>query len=332
MQSSESSDTTHQNPNPQQSDPSHETKSDEDAPQEGKVSFQITTAMSSDFMKGLEIGKISAKLDALSEENKELRENLKKFEENNEALSHHNQKQEETIRDLESSQEKLQKELEDVKKEKEQLRIEFTDKNEILTKQLEALTRDFEAVENENRELKRSLEELKTNNNSLRQDVDSLKEENQQLKDEVGNLKAGHKEIREKLECKETRLALGQVAWLLEAEIWKAVLPDQNMGYTGILKSMKRWLKNNSRKPKGKAAQKRWEDLKRTLNWDEEDHIYALKQLKELRTEDAHPEKVDLEVARRQLIEGNYVADVDKKNCEDIIDMVETARKLNNSK
>ena len=249
------------------------------------------------------------------------------------SLQDHNQKQEDLIPALESSQEKLQKELENVNKAKERQRIEFEEKmstfstkNEILTEKLKALTKEFEAVENENKDSKGSLEELTNNNNSLKLTVDSIREECQQLKDE--NLKAEHKEIREKLECKETRLALGQVAWLLEAEIWKAVLPDQTMGYTGILKSMKRWLKKNSSSPEGKAAQKRWEDLKKKLNWDEEDHIYALRQLKELRREDAHPGSIDLEVARKQLNEGEYVADVDKETCEQIIDMVLTAKSI----
>ena len=245
------------------------------------------------------------------------------------SLQDHNQKQEETIRALESSLEKLQKELENVNKAKERQGIEieektstFRTKNEILTvEKLEAPTKEFEAVENENKELKRSLEELTKSKNSLR-------EENQQLKDEMGNLKEEHKKIREKIECKETRLAFGQVAWLLEVAIWKVVLPDQTMGYTGILKSMQRWLKKNSSTSDGKAAQKRWDDLKEKLNWDEEDHKYALRQLKELRREDAHPGSIDLEVVRKQLNEGEYVDDVDKETCEQIIDMVLTAKSI----
>jgi hypothetical protein len=244
------------------------------------------------------------------------------------SLQDHNQKQEETIRALESSLEKLQKELENVNKAKERQGIEieektstFRTKNEILTvEKLEAPTKEFEAVENEKKELKRSLEELTKSKNSLR-------EENKQLKDEMGNLKEEHKKIREKLECKETRLALGQVAWLLEAEIWKVVLPDQKMGNTNILKSMERWLMKNSGTPEGKAAQKRWDNLKEKFNWDE-DHKYALRQLKELRREDAHPGSIDLEVARKQLNEGEYVADVDKETCEQIIDMVLTAKSI----
>lgn len=243
------------------------------------------------------------------------------------SLQDHNQKQEETIRALESSLEKLQKELENVNKAKERQGIEIeektsTTKNEILTvEKLEAPTKEFEADENENKELKRSLEELTKSKNSLR-------EENQQLKDEMGNLKEEHKKIREKLECKETRLAFGQVAWLLEVAIWKVVLPDQKMGYTHILKSMERWLEKNSRTPEGKAAQKRWDDLKEKLNWVEEEHKYALRQLKELRREDAHPGSIDLEVARKQLNEGEYVDDVDKETCEQIIDMVLTAKSI----
>ena len=302
------------------------------------------------FAKGKEMGEISEKINSLSEENNKLREKLKTVKKDNAAMNQKIGSQEKTIRALESSQEKLQKELENVKKAKERLRIEieektstFSTKNDILTEKLEALTKEFEAVENENKDLKRSLEELTNSNNSLKQTVDSMKkenqqmvdsikEENQQLKDEMGYLKAEQKEIRDTLECKETRLALGQVAWLLEEEIGKAVRPGKNMGKTGILYSMERWLEKNSKNPEGKAAQKRWDDLKEKLNWVEKDHIYALGQLKELRKKDAHPENVDLEEARKQLNEGDHVADADKEICEEIIDMVVTARKLNSSK
>ena len=286
-----------------------------------------------------EIGEISGKANGLSEENNRLREKLNRLKKENDALKKkvdamesQNNKHGETIRCLESSRDKLQKELEKVKTAKDRLRIEVEEKtsklsaeNTILTEKLENLTKEFEVVESENKELQRRLEELTNTCNSLKKNVDSLREENQELKEE-------HKKIREKLECKETRLALGQIAWLLEKEIWKAVLPDQKMGYTGILKSMERWLERNSSTSDGKAAQKRWDDLKEKLKWNEKDHKYALKHLKELRREDAHPDDVNLEVARKQLNEGEYIADTDKETCEQIIDMVLTARILNNSK
>ena len=297
------------------------------------------------FAKGKEMGEISEKINGLSKENTQLREKLKAYKKDNTemnqkigSLQNCNQKQEETIRSLELSQEKLQNELESVKEAKERLRIEieentskFSEENTILTKKLEDLTKEFEAVENENRELKRSLEQLKDSNNSLKQTVDSIRDENKQLKDEFKSLKAEHQKICEKLECKETRLALGQVAWLLEAEIWKAVLPNQKMGKTGILRSMEKWLRKNSSNLEGKAAQKRWDDLKEKLNWNEDDHPYGLQQLKDLRKEDAHPEGVDLEEARHQLKEGDYLADTDKEVCEQIINMVIEAKKLNSS-
>ena len=277
------------------------------------------------------MGEISEKISGLREENSKLKEKLKTFKKDNAAmnqkidtLQNHNKKQEETILALESSQEKLKKELEDVKKAKEQLRIEiegkifkFSAENNALTKKWDDLTKEFEAVESENKELKET--------------VDLIKQENQQLKDEMGDLKVEHKKICEKLERKETRLVLGQVAWLLEAEIWKAVLPNERMGKTAILKSMERWLTKNSSRPEGEAAQNRWDNLKRELSWHDRDHKFAIKLLKDLRVRDAHPEPVDLEEARKQLKDGEYVADTEKDLCEEIINMVSTARKLNNT-
>lgn len=288
-----------------------------------------------------EMGEISEKLSGIKEENNKLREKLKRFREDNAAmkqkigsLEDQKRKQEDTIRSLESSQEKLLKELENVKNAKDKLRIDLENKistlsakNTILTEKFEALTKDFEAVENENKELKRSLDELTGSNNSLQKTVESIGEENAKLKDDIGILKEEHAMIREKLRCKETRLALGEVAWLLEKEIWLHVLPDKKMGTTRILNSMERYLKKNA----SSEEKKRWEDLKGKLNWDEEDHKSALKILKDLRLDDAHPKNVDLEVARKQLKEGNYVAETEKKSCEEIINMIVAARKLNNT-
>ena len=306
--------------NQQQSDPLTPTSNQYVAVrEEGMPQFMASVHFSSK-----EMGEMSERINSLGVKNNELRDKLKTFKKDNEAmnqkigsLQNRNQKQEETIHDLESSQEKLQKELENVKAAKEQLRIEFdkktselSTKNEKLTKKLEDMTKKFEAVEKENKELKRSLEELKNSNDSLKKTVDS---------------------ISEKLEKKEARLQLGQVAWLMEAEIWKAVMLDEEMGYSGVLRSMNYWLIENCSSPEGKEAQKRWDNLKGKLNWNEKKHRWALKQLKELRLEDAHPRDVDLEDARKELKEGKHFARRDKKTCEEIIDMIITARKLNSS-
>ena len=292
-----------------------------------------------------EIGEINQKTNGLNEENEKLREKIKDLKRQNDALKqkietmeNQSHKQQETIRIMESSQDKLQKELEKVKTAKDRLRVEFEEKsskfnaeNKILAEKLETLTSEFEEVEKENKELKRRLEELANSNDSLTKTVDVIKEENQQLRKDMTKVKEENKKISEKLECKERRLALGQVAFMLEQEIWKIVLPDETMGTTAVFKSMERWLKRNSSKPEGKAAQKRWDELQSKLNWDEEDHKFGLKHLKQFRINDAHPSKVDLEVARKELNEGGYFSNQEKEICEEIINMVVIAKQLNKS-
>ena len=320
-------------------------------------SAETTAAVRALFLAN-RMGEISEKTQKLNSDYDKFKEKIKVLKKENhtlkqtiETVKNQNREQDETIRNLKASHDKLQKELQEVKAENNLLQIEIESanaKNNVENRkykdQLDALKKELEEVENENKELKRSLEELTNSNNSLKQEVDSIKEENRQirdenkqikeenkqLKDEFGSLKVDHQRIGKKLECKEASLALGQVAWLLEAEIWKAVLPNEDMGKTGIFRSMKRWLKKNSSEPKGEEAQKRWDDLKDKLHWDEEEHPYGLKQLKALRIGDAHPE-VDLEVARKQLKEGDYLAGTDKKVCEEIIDMVIKARELKSS-
>ena len=298
----------------------------------------------------LAFGELDEETNAFNEENSRLRDEIKMLKKQNDALRQKveemesaNEKQGETIRTLESSYDKLQKELARVKQDKDQLRVEieektskFSTENKILAEKLQKLTNDFEAVEKENNELKRRLEQLTNSNNSLKQTVDLMKKENTGLKDEMGNLKADHENLKanheslradyEKSKGKEARLALGQVAYLLEAEIAKVVLPKVYMGKTGVLKSMKHWLKDNSSKGKGKEAQERWEALQVKLEWKEDKHKMALSLLKGIRIKDAHPEPVNLKEARKQLREGGYIGDLYKKSCEEIIEMLVTLK------
>ena len=158
-------------------------------------------------------------------------------------------------------------------------------------------------------------------------ELEEVKKENKELKLKLEELT----KTCERLENRETRRALGQVAWLLEKEIWKKVLPDKEPGTVAIFKTMEEWLQESKSNDEGIAAQKRWDDLKLKLNWKEiswekKHHKKALKVLKNVRKEDAHPSEVDLEVARQQLSEGGHVAEWQIESCTDIISMLETLR------
>ena len=243
-------------------------------------------------------------------------------------LEKNNRRQIETIRSLEQAQEKLQKELETVKDAKDKLRIELEEKtsksskeNEILREKLHNLTKEFEAQKNENRDLKRNVANLTS-------ELSFMKGEKEELKNDVEELKEKYNKIQEKLDRKEIKLALGQVSWILEEEIWKIVLPNIESGKTGLLYSMERWLKRNSQTGDGKAAQQRWDTLKIKLNWNECEHKPALKLLKDLRVGDAHPTDVDLEEVSKQLKEGDYIPEPERDFCQQIIGMIETIRSV----
>ena len=201
------------------------------------------------------------------------------------------------IHDLESpnqKHDKIEKELEKIKTERDRLQTEIellSTKNDVLTKKLETLTKELEKVTKELEKVTKTCE---------------------------------------RLEKMESRLALGQVAWLLEKEISKAVLPDKKMGTVRIFDSMEEWLEENKLSAEGIAAQKRWDDLKiklkwKEISWNKKHHRKALYLLKNVRKVDAHP-KVDLEVARQQLTEGGHVAEWQIESCMDIIDMLETLK------
>ena len=189
---------------------------------------------------------------------------------------------------------------------------------------------DLESQNQKHDKLEKELKKIKTERDQLQTEIKLFSTENEVLAKKLETLTKELEKVAktcEELEKKETKLAIGQVAWLLEKEIWKAVLPDEEPGTVAIFHSMEEWLDENKLSAEGIAAQKRWDDFKLKLNWKERSwrekhHRNALYLLKKLRKEVAHPPKVDLKVARQQLIEGDYVANYQKESCTDIIDML----------
>ncbi|XP_028392301.1 uncharacterized protein LOC114516893 [Dendronephthya gigantea] len=181
-----------------------------------------------------------------------------------------------------------------------------TAENDKLRQDIAILLERMEIVENDNKE--------------LREMVESVNKKNQDLDDEM-------KSLRELLEAKK-RLQLGQIAWELEEKIWDYVLPNQKKGSTAYLKSMKHLLESEDLSLEEKEEGKRkWEELKRKLKWNEKRHKHALWLLKQIRFNLAHPD-VTVEMARKLIKEGSYVAEIEKKSCEEIIDMIVTLENI----
>lgn len=219
-----------------------------------------------------------------------------------------------TIEELEKEVEVMKKKLDDMHKKDEEIKA-LEEKIEDMKSQIE---KQKEKIDRLRLELEEKTSKFNTENKIVVEKLEALTKENNELKRRL-----------EELESNQKILALGQVAFVWEKMIWKAVLPDEKMGKTGIFKSMEHWLKKNSSSPKGKAAQKRWDNLKDELKWNDEDHRFALSLLKKIRLKVAHPEPVDLKKARKQLKDEDHVADADKDLCGEIIDMVETLETRN---
>ena len=122
-----------------------------------------------------------------------------------------------------------------------------------------------------------------------KEEIKHLKQHNEYLEQELGK-------IKEKLDGMEARLTLSQIAWSLESEIWKNVLPGEEMVKTCILYTMKQFL-NDGDDDETEAARRRWYTLQTKMDWKENRHKEALQVLKDLRIDDAHSKKVDLEEA-----------------------------------
>ena len=315
------------------------------------------------------IKELKGKLSALHDQNKKLEVEINKLRNNfqkkstqqNDAVSEsQNQKQGETNCVFEFSTVNLQEELQKVttasntsrdqndnlqdkinelEKEMEKKSMQ---ENNATTSQNQILGETSHVAQSSTNQLWKELQEIKKENNQLRKDIKKLQcnvtkltnkflsvtKSNKSLKKTVRK----HQQIEKKLKEMETRLALGQVAWCLEKEIWKAVLPNEEMGRTCIFQSMEQWLLENSSLSEGQEAEQRWKDLQDKLGWKDSIHRYGLKLLKEVRSSDAHPENVDLKEAKKQLKEGDYIPGPFKKRCEEIIDMVINAQQLNSSR
>ena len=69
---------------------------------------------------------------------------------------------------------------------------------------------------------------------------------------------------------------------------------------------MKKWLKNHGNTREGQERQITWNDLQTNSNvvWCD-DHVDAIKNLKEVRNPLAHPKKINLTQARQEVPQNN---------------------------
>ena len=205
--------------------------------------------------------------------------------------------------------------------------MKITKENELL-KRLEAVKRNYEKVEKEDKNLKRDLDNLIKKVDEIQRKFDHKEIVEKENKKEIKHLKQHNEyldqelgKIKEKLDGKEARLALGQIAWLLESEIWKNVLPREEMVKTGILYTMEQYL-NDGDDDETEAAGRRCDILQTGLGWKEKRHKVALRVLKDLRIDNAHAKKVDLDETKKLLMECQHVAGRHVKMCQEIIEMV----------
>ena len=240
------------------------------------------------------------KTQEFDDENKRFQEKIKALEKEIDTLKKkiddmksQNQEQAKTIRSLQSSYKKIERDKVQLQTEIDKMSKKYSTENETLNKRLKTLTNDFNELKEKHKELIEICDEYKD---------------------------------------KETKLDLGQVAYEFEAEIWKVVLPNKKSGKSGIFQSMIEWLEEHKSSEEGKKAQEKWDEWKGKLKWNDKKHRRALKCLKELRHNIAHPSNVDLELARQELIQGEYFADSLQNSCTEIIGMIEIVREFNNPK
>lgn len=231
----------------------------------------------------------------------------------------------EKINTLRDENNKFLQKIEKIKNDNED--VTENGKIQTLIQSLERLTgKQTEAILSLLSSLQELEKELETERINTKKKMDALEKKLEEIENENKKLQ----ELQKKLECKTTRLALGQVAFDLEQEIWKYVLPEEDMGTVAVLETMEWWLDDNASNEEGKAAQKRWEDLKKQLNWKEKYHKLALSAVKRLRVNDAHPD-VDLEEIRKKMKDVVRTRR-DRSFCEEIINITVKAKELNGTR
>ena len=206
------------------------------------------------------------------------------------------------------------------------------------------LADEFKSLDEAGKDIKERVEKLEEGHSlstteiaDLKEKVDTLCEQLSILPDtvedadqKIAELKLKIKDLEcqvEVLEREKRTLELGQVTWLFEKYVATFVLPETvKVGLLGCFKQMEKWLKNHGSTQEGQERQIIWDYLQENSNvvWCD-DHVDAIKDLKEVRNPLAHPKKVNLTQARQEV---TITIPSREGPCLDIINIVEKLSSL----
>ena len=210
--------------------------------------------------------------------------------------------------------------------------------------EIKILADEIKSLDEAGKDIKERVEKLeeghslsKTEIADLKEKVDTLCEQLSILPDTVEDADQKIAELKlkiqdlerqvEVLEREKRTLELGQVTWLFEKYVATFVLPETvKVGLLGCFKHMNKWLKNHGNTREGQERQIIWDYLQTNSNvvWCD-DHVDAIKNLKEVRNPLAHPKKINLTQARQEV--PKTIPNLESE-CLDIIYMVEKLSSL----
>lgn len=310
--------------------------------------------------KNEEISKFNKDIKDLREQNIELKITVESKDEEIEALKEKINKLEGEKKALETTLRAVKGELEAVRKEVVDLRGENSNlKGKIhqLEREKKALELKLTSVEGELNDVRKEVVELKEENSIIKrrnaalelnvkklsikmdgmtQNLEESMGDNSNLKKEVKNLREGLQGMASFMPSsflldpvEKAKLVLGELCRRIQAMMYHKVLPnspyDDRKSYK--VKYMLEDIAELKDQQEKDDAWKRWEALKKKLNWKKSKHARAMKSIQESRNVAAHPdldEKMLVESVE-QMEQDGYVTDYCSAECaNELIEMWKT--------
>lgn len=227
------------------------------------------------------LSRFNKDLKDLREQNDELKITVESKDEEIKALKEKINKLESEKKALETNLRSVVGELEAVRKEVVELKEANTtseEKNVALEMNVKKLSKKMDGMT-------KDLEESKTENSTLKKEVKDLREEVQSV------ASFGLPERMSTLPVEKASLVLGELCWRVQAMMYQKVFPnsyDSRKSYK--VKHIEEDIEELEDGRQKDEARKRWDALKKKLNWKKTKHTRAMKSIQDNRNDTAHPD------------------------------------------
>jgi DNA repair exonuclease SbcCD ATPase subunit len=163
-----------------------------------------------------------------------------------------------------------------------------TNENETLKQKLDRTEEELRLNNKQNEELKRQSSKSEEYRKTLEARIEQLEKEVELLKEKL-------KQVQNQLYGNNRWLHLGSMCDQLQENFYRIVFPPHQFTYKQCYQAryIERDINNGwyglSNRRKKRLAKQKWDNLKKTLRWNPEDHVPVIKDMKDNRVPVAHP-------------------------------------------